>query len=196
MPVTPQDNTHLMLALQKGDESVLPQLIKHWERPLFNFSYRYVQNEQTARDIVEETIVRLFSKRDSYNPNYPLSSWIFTIAANLCKNHLRWRKRHPEHSWDTSDSEHDDSPTWEDKIASTSPSPLETTESKENLQLIKASINKLPHELKTVLLLHYYEGLSYKEISLISNCSTRGVETRLYRARKQLKSHCEASITH
>ena len=191
MPETPSDDSLLMVALQRGDESVLPLLIKRWERPLYSFSYRYVQNEQTARDIVEETIVRLFSKRDRYNPEYPLSTWLFTIASNLCKNHARWKKRHPEHPWEHQPDGSKESTTWEDKISSDAPTPIEETERNESHQLLKISIEQLPHDLKVVLLLHYYEGMSYKEISIVSNCSVRGIVTRLYRARKHLKVHYE-----
>ncbi|MCH6258516.1 RNA polymerase sigma factor [Puniceicoccaceae bacterium K14] len=184
-----QTDSTLMKALQKGDEQALPILIKRWERPLFNFAYRYLQNSQTASDIVEETLVRIFTKRQKYNPKYPLSTWLFTIAANLCKNHSRWLKRHPEQSWE-SNGDDDDSLPLKEKIACQQPSPIESSEREEQLQQLRGAIDELPHELKTTLLLHYYEGLSYQEISEISKCSVRGVETRLYRARKLLKSNC------
>lgn len=191
MSDTPQTDASLMIALQKGDEQALTILIKRWERPLFSFAYRYLQNSQTARDIVEETLVRLFTKRERYNPQRPLSTWLFSIAANLCKNHSRWTKRHPEHSFSSCHGNKEHSLPLEEKIASSALSPIEESERLERNALLRKAIEQLPHDLKTTLLLFYYEGLSYQEISDISKCSIRGVETRLYRARKFLKHHCE-----
>jgi RNA polymerase sigma-70 factor (ECF subfamily) len=57
----------------------------------------------------------------------------------------------------------------------------------ETCAAIRAAIDRLPHELKTTILLHHYERLSYREIGAISGCSERGVETRLYRARQRLR---------
>lgn len=194
MSKEPQNDAALMRALQNGDETALPPLIERWEKPLFSFAYRYVQNRQTARDIVEETIVRLFTKKEKYNPSYPLSTWLFSIAANLCKNHARWVKRHPEHAWDSPVGPDPEGQTWEDKVPTEDPTPAEETDGNERRSLVRASIEKLPHDLKVTLLLHYFEGMSYQEISVVSNCSIRGVESRLYRARKQLKANCEGIL--
>lgn len=189
MPSSPQDDESLMKDLQAGDHSALTILIQRWERPLYSFAYRYVQNDATARDIVEETMVRLFTKRDRFNTDRSLSSWIFTVAANLCRNYSRWRKRHPEDSIDATDPSNPSSTNWHDSIASDSLSPNAEAEKAERNSLLRKAVLKLPHDLKVALLLHYYEELSYQEISDISGCSIRGVETRLYRARKLLKSN-------
>jgi RNA polymerase sigma factor (sigma-70 family) len=57
----------------------------------------------------------------------------------------------------------------------------------EALDALKDAIDALPHDLKVTVLLHHYEHLSYREIAAITHCSERGIETRLYRARQQLR---------
>ena len=72
-------------------------------------------------------------------------------------------------------------------LASPDQSPDSALERDEALDALKAAIDKLPHDLKVSVLLHHYEHLSYKEIAAAAGCSERGVETRLYRARQQLR---------
>lgn len=184
------ENDHeLMEALIREDPGALERIIEKWERPLFSFSFRYTQNEFATREIVQETFVRVFTKRERYNFSYPLSSWIFTIAANLCKNKARWHKRHPEVSLEASLGESQDGGerSMLDVLASDGELPADTIEKNEELDRLKLAVNGLPHDLRTAVLLHHYEDMSYKDIADVVGCSVRGVETRLYRARKLLR---------
>lgn len=184
------DDSALMRALVREEPGSLERIISKWERPLYSFAYRYTQNEFATREIVQETFVRVFTKRARYDARYPLSSWVFTIAANLCKNRSRWMKRHPEVSLENpvgSDSSRGDR-TLQDVLSSEETLPIESLEHDEALAQLKLAVLALPHDLRTAILLHHYEDLSYKEIADIVGCSVRGVETRLYRARKLLKS--------
>jgi len=72
------------------------------------------------------------------------------------------------------------------------PTPQEVATDTEELRLLRDAISELPHDMRTAMLLHHYEGLSYKEIGEIVSCSPRGIETRLYRARKLLKKRMES----
>lgn len=186
----------LMQSLIDGDHRALERIIERWERPLFSFAHRYTQNEFTTREIVQETFVRVFTKREKYDARYPLSSWIFTIAANLCKNKARWYKRHPEVSIDgpMSPGAEDGTGRMIDILPSDSPEPAQMMEEDEELAALKQVVMGLPHDLRTVVLLHHYENVSYKEISEIVGCSVRGVETRLYRARKLLRVRMTQSV--
>ena len=74
----------------------------------------------------------------------------------------------------------------EQEFASDAPTPLAALEHDESLEALRGAIDQLPHDQKSVLLLHYFDRLSYREIAEITGCSERGVETRLYRARRQL----------
>jgi RNA polymerase sigma-70 factor (ECF subfamily) len=172
-------------ALQNGEDSALDQLIARWQRPLFAFAWRYVQNQTDARDLVAETFVRLHQQRARLRPDTKLAAWLFTTLSNLCHNHYRWRRRHPSVSLDapTDDSE----TVAHEAVASDAPPPNAILEHDEAFAAVRAAIDRLPHELKLTVLLHHYERLSYREIGVITGCSERGVETRLYRARQRLR---------
>ena len=178
------------LDLQRGDASALNRLIARWQRPLMGFAYRYVQNTADAQDVVAETFVKLYQGRDRLRPDTNLPAWLFTTLTNLCRNHHRWKRRHPTVSLDTAPADAgvpgERREPWLDP-ATTEAGPDMMLARDESLDALKDAIDALPHDLKVTVLLHHYEHLSYREIATITRCSERGVETRLYRARQQLR---------
>jgi len=182
---TPVSDQAALQALREGNDGALDGLIARWQRPLFAFAWRYVQNSTDAHDLVAETFVRLHQHRDRLRSDTRLSAWMFTTLSNLCHNHHRWRCRHPTVSLDapiddTNSSAHD-------TIPSDCAAPNMALEHDEACTAVRAAVDRLPHDLKTTLLLHQYERLSYREIGAVVGCSERGVETRLYRARQRLR---------
>ena len=171
-------------ALQNGRDTALDELIARWQRPLFVFAWRYVQNQTDAHDLVAETFVRLHQQRDHLRSDTKLSAWLFTTLANLCHNHYRWRRRHPTVSLD---APNDNETNAHDTVPSECAAPDTALEHDESCAAVRTAVDSLPHDLKTTLLLHHYEQLSYREIGSIVGCSERGVETRLYRARQRLR---------
>ena len=178
-------------ALQQGRDSALDELIARWQRPLFAFAWRYVQNRTDAHDLVAETFVRLHQQRDRLRADTRLSAWLFTTLSNLCHNHYRWRRRHPTVSLD---APNDDETSAHDIVPSDGAVPDAALERDETCTAVRAAIDRLPHDLKTTLLLHHYEQLSYREIGSVVGCSERGVETRLYRARQRLRDELSSFL--
>jgi len=179
-----------LIALRDGEAIALNRLIARWQRPLHSFAYRYVQNAADANDLVAETFVRLYQQRTRLRPDTRLSAWLFTTLTNLCHNHHRWKRRHPTVALDAPAGGQGGDPergTRGREIPSEQPAPDAALEHDETLAAVRAAIDRLPHDLKVTLLLHHYEHHSYREISEITGCSERGVETRLYRARLQLR---------
>ena len=165
-------------ALQAGEENALNRLVARWEKPLFGFAWRYVRNSADARDLAAETLVRLYQNRLKLAADSKVSAWLFTTLVNLCRNHHRWRERHPSMSLEEA--------AGREQAAETATPGVEL-EQRETLEALGAAIDRLPHDLKVTLLLHHYERQSYREIGAVVGCSERGVETRLYRARARLR---------
>ncbi len=182
----PASDQACLQALQEGQDAALDQLIARWQRPLFAFAWRYVQNRTDAHDLVAETFVRLHQQRNRLRPDTRLSAWLFTTLSNLCHNHYRWRLRHPTVSLDAS-PEDDDGPARATVVPAEGTLPDGALEHDETCAAVRAAIDRLPHDLKVAILLHHYEHRSYREIGAITGCSERGVETRLYRARQRLR---------
>ncbi len=187
MPNDPATDEAALLALQQGDASALNRLIDRWQRPLHSFAYRYCQNQADAEDLVAQTFARLYQQRARLRPDTRLSAWLFTTLTNLCHNHHRWKRRHPTVNFDRPAGDEPAQGPSQDNIAADQMQPDQALEHEESLIAVRAAIGRLPHDLKVTLLLHHYDRLSYREIAGITGCSERGVETRLYRARLQLR---------
>lgn len=181
------ESGEFMQALVAGRQSALNELMILWEAPLLRFVYRYVQNEALARDIVQETFVRVYLHRERFRPGTSFSTWAFTIAANLCRNLRRWQGRHPTVSLDEPTSTDKAAVTRRDQLVSPDRSPDRNMQHTERVDALKAAIAELPHDLRTALLLYEYEGLSYREIAEVVGCTEKGVESRLVRARVRLR---------
>jgi RNA polymerase sigma-70 factor (ECF subfamily) len=163
------------LLLQRDDEPALNRLIARWEQPLFAHAWRYLRNTADARDAVIEVFVRLHQQRARLRADTNLSAWLFTTLTNLCHNQHRWRRRHPAEVLD------DVTPV------GLAAAPTAEVERDEAVAALGTAIGHLPAELKTTVLLHHYQGWSYRQIAEVAHCSERGVETRLYRARQLLR---------
>jgi RNA polymerase sigma-70 factor (ECF subfamily) len=170
-----------MAALRRGADAALESLIDAWESPVHRFIYRYVQDEGAARDLTQETFVRVYHKRACFRPDSSFASWLFTIAANLCRNHRRWRWRHPTEPLDHSPNGHGTHETC-DAVG-----PDRQLVATETSAAVRAAINALPPDLRCTVLLFEFDQLSYRDIATVLGCSERGVETRLNRARTLLR---------
>ena len=173
-----------MVRLKEGDDLALNELMERWQKPLHSFILRYVGNHRDSIELAEETFVRVYQHRGRFNFKSKFSTWLLTIAANLCRHHARWRKRHPTISLD--DAASIDEVSEESLFVSAEEIPSALASRTELAKLVKEEIEKLPHDLKTAVLLSAYDGLSYAEIGVILGCTPKAVETRLYRVRKLL----------
>ncbi len=183
------DDSELMLRLQAGDDAALNRLMSRWQTPLVQFVFRYIGNREEAVDLAQETFVRVYQSRGSYRPKSKFSSWLFAIASNLCHNYKRWERRHPT----VSISGDEDTPgDGADRYPGAEPTPHEAAARNDLAAKVRESVQSLPHDLKTAVLLFEYEGLSYDEIAGVLSCSAKAVETRLYRARKLLEEKLRA----
>ena len=188
MPHDTQTDLQLLEELRDGRDSALNEIIDRWEKPLTSFAWRYVQNETDAQDLVQETFVKVYKNKDRFRPDTRLSAWLFTTLANQCRNFGRWKRRHPTVALlNMSDKAEPSANTVKTDPTDPEPTPDKNAETADMVVYLQKAIQGLPHDLKTTLLLYQYEGLSYKEIAEIVGCSPKGVETRLYRTRKQLK---------
>jgi RNA polymerase sigma-70 factor (ECF subfamily) len=177
-------DAELMLRLKDGEDLMLNELMTRWQQPLVAFIYRYIGHSADALDLAQETFVRVYQARFRYRARAKFASWLFAIAANLCRNYVRQRERGGGPATQSLDVTSTNTAEW---ILSSDDSPDQAAIKSEFVSCVKEAIGKLPHDLKMVILLYEYENLSYEEISSVLRCSIKAVEMKLYRARKLLK---------
>lgn len=175
-----------MLRLCAGHDPALNDLIERHAPHLFNYLVRSLQNEDDAADISQETFARVYHNRAKFDSTQKFSVWLYAIASNLVRDQFRHRSRHPTVSLEAESP--DTGKDMREAIPQEAPNPRESAETAETAEAVRQAIASLPEELRTPLILSEYENLSHSEIASILNCSPKAVETRLYRARKQLRS--------
>ena len=182
----------LMLALQNGRDVALDQLMKRHKQPLFYFVTRYTRDEDTSYDIVQEAFFRVYDRAETYNPSYRFKTWLYQIALNLCRDYARKKKLQSFVSLDAW-TDDEDKGSLHDVLAS-GENIESLAEHRQTLKLLDKHIDKLPHKLKTALILFALEDHSQEECARILGVTPKTVETRVYRARKLLMQTLAQSL--
>jgi RNA polymerase sigma-70 factor (ECF subfamily) len=176
-----------MVRLVDGHDPALNALMERHAPKLFNYLLRSLQNEDDAADLAQETFVRVYQNRTKFDPGLKFSSWLYAIASNLVRTQFRYRTRHPQ-PLPLETSAHESGTDFRESFPLDQPNPSEHLQTSETANAVRKAIASLPEELRTPLILFEYEELSHPEIATILNCTAKAVETRLYRARNQLKT--------
>lgn len=164
-----------MERLASGEDLALNGIMERWKSPLVAYLHRFTGNEGAALDLAEETFVRVYQGRLKFRSGQPFSTWLFGIAANLARNHLRWQRRHPT------------LPMEEAGEVASGGDPGRSAETNERERAVRLAVSQLPVELREPLILGEYERLSHAEIAVIAGCSPKAVERRISRAREILR---------
>lgn len=178
-------DSDLIQLVAQGVEPALNEIMRRYKHKLFAFISRYVKDEDAAYDIVQETFIRLHFKADSFNPSYRFSTWLYQIAINLCRDWGRKQKLRQVFSLDAPIGD-DEGGSYHDILPDPSSNVEDLTDLRQNLKTLDQEIQKLPHKLKTALILFAIEENSQETCAEILGVSIKTVETRVYRARKIL----------
>lgn len=174
-----------MEKLQAGHDAALNDLMQRHATGVFHFLCRMTGNEDDANDLAQETFVRVFKSCRSYRSSEKFSTWLFTIAANLARNHFRWRSRHPNLSLDAENPENE--LTLGSTLPANSPAPNEAVLAAERATAVRLAVQKLPEDLREAIVLCEWEEFSMAEAAAILKATPKAVESRLYRARQMLR---------
>jgi len=181
LPDSPPDaDLAAMKRLAAGDDLALNGIMHRWKDKVSAFLYRMTGSSEVAADLAQETFVRLYQSRARYQPTAAFPTYLFRIAANLGRNHARWRTRHPTVSIEDCTTTFQQMPVHDE-------SPDEAAQQHETVLRIEKAIGTLPVDLREALHLFTYQEMSQHEIAQTLGCSIKAVETRIYRARQMLK---------
>ena len=100
----------LMLRVKQGDAAAFTELVEKYKQPVINLIYRTLRDATEAEDLAQNVFVQVYKSADRYRVAAKFSTWLFTIARNLCLNEIRRRSRHPADSLDAVHPEHEDQP--------------------------------------------------------------------------------------
>jgi RNA polymerase sigma-70 factor (ECF subfamily) len=186
MPEHSDPDAALMLRVKRGDRAAFAELVEKYKQPLFNFICRTLRDEAESEDVTQNVFLQVYKSRQRYERTAKFSTWLFTIARNLCLNEIRRRTRHPAESIEENHGEQEDQPQrqYEDKKIFL---PTENALHGELARKIEEALADLPENQRTAILLCRQDELSYEEIAEVLGCSLSATKSLIHRGRETLK---------
>lgn len=173
----------LIERFQQGDLAAYEDIVRRYKDQLLNFVFRFLNNQEEAEDVVQETFLRVYRNRFAYTRVAKFSTWIYTIAGNLARTELRRRKR--RRFFSLSDMGLDDR---DYEISDEVFNPETHVDSALGEEIIQREISKLSPKFREVIILRDVQELSYEEISKIIRVPIGTVKSRVNRARLRLQN--------
>jgi len=172
----------LAIRAQKGDRDSFGQLVDRFQTRIYSFCYQFFRDRDTATEMAQETFLRAYKYIKKYDPNKKFSTWVYSIAKNICIDEKRKRDRSRTVSID------DVNPTsfQFDQQGQHLKDPSQISLHLEDRILLEAAIAKLPDKYRAAIILCYFQELPYQEIADILGLSLNLVKVRIFRAKKHL----------
>ena len=168
-----------MVLVQKTDDHAsFELLIQRHQNKLFGYIWRFTGNRHATEDLFQETCMRIYQARLTFNHELPFSSWAYRIATNACLD-MRKKKSHVMEK--ATDNE------FINRHVSSRDTPETMLVEETKSRKIQELINELPEKFRAVLLLKHYEDLSIKTIAAVLDIPEGTVKSRLYHARQRLR---------
>lgn len=152
------------------DRAAFEALYRRHAGKLYSFFRRTVRSDHTAQDLTQQTFLHLHRARRDYSQGRPLRPWLYTIAVNVRRQHVRTRMRRPEAPIE----------------AAAEPVSAPTVSTATD-RLVRRALGTLPESQREVVVLHWYEGMSFAEIAEVVGASRSAVKVRAHRAYNQLR---------
>lgn len=164
-----------MQLIVSGDQGAFSQLYLRYKDRMYYYFYRMLGNSsEQANDFLQELFLKLIEKPESYNPDFSFTTWLYSVANNMCKN--EYRKRNVR-------QEYQEFEALQPKLDFVNES---TIEPEQLIEKIFETLNDLGKEHQSAFLLRYREGFSIKEVAEILELPEGTVKSRLFYAKKQL----------
>ena len=186
MSATIDPDAQLMLRVKQGDMAAFEELVGKYKQPVINLIYRTLPDATEAEDLAQHVFLQVFKSAHRYLVSAKFSTWLYTIARNLCLNEIRRRSRHPAESLDVAHPDNEDQPLrqYED---TKNFSPPDLLLQGELVGKIEQALAELPESQRTAILLYREDELSYEEIAKVLGCSLSATKSLIHRGRETLK---------
>lgn len=174
---------------RNGEIPAFEQLLRLYEKKVFNLTFRLTGNRHDAEDLAQEAFLKVFRSLDSFRGESSFSTWLYRITRNTC---LDWLRRRKVSTVSLDDSLETPDGSMPRQLQSKTPGPDEILEQKEALSRIQAAISSLPEEYRLAAVLRDVMGFTYEETAEIMECSLGTVKSRIHRARGELRGKLRA----
>jgi RNA polymerase sigma-70 factor (ECF subfamily) len=173
----------LVSEAQQGDMEAFEELVARHRDKMYARAFSIVHNEEEATDLSQEAWIKAWQRLGQFEKESSFTTWLTRITINLCLDHLRRKQRS---RLDPLPDTKDEPEAWERLLPPVWTNPTEGLERDELRERIDAAMGKLSDAHRTVLVLHEFEGMEYKEIAETVGISIGTVMSRLFYARRRL----------
>jgi RNA polymerase sigma-70 factor (ECF subfamily) len=181
------DEAALLARLHEGDEAAFEETVRRYGPPLSAVLRRYLPDEHEAQDALQDTFLSAFKALPRFQAESTLGTWLHRIAVNAALMKLRTRRRHPERPIDELLPTFLDDGHRAEPRGPWAPRPDDVAVGRENVELVRRAIDRLPESYRTVLLLRDIDERTTEETAALLEMSVANVKTRLHRARQALR---------
>jgi len=175
--VTPSDEG-IVERVRNGEAEAFEVLVRRWEPRIYRLALRLLEHPEDAREVTQETFLAAFRKLHQFRGRARFSSWLYRIALNCCYDRLRERRVAPV------PLEEADGIVAEEKV-------LGQIHKKQVAERVRRAVRALPLEMRQVIILKEYEGLTFEEIAEILDIPVSTAKTRLYAGLDHLRKRLE-----
>ena len=170
---------------KRGDLAAFNDLVRKYEKQVYNFAYRLTGNYDDANDVAQDAFLRVFNAIGTFRGDASFSTWLFRITTNVFLDERKRARAHPQASLDEYLELGESSVTRQ--IEDPSPTPEAVLEESERAQLLQKAVEDLPENQRAMVTLYHGQQKSYEEIAEIMDLPIGTVKSRLNRARLALK---------
>ncbi|MFY9260442.1 MAG: RNA polymerase sigma factor RpoE [Gallionella sp.] len=172
----------LVERVQRGDKHAFNLLVSKYQRRLGRLISRFVRDSAEAEDVTQDAFIKAYRALPGFRGESAFYTWLYRIGINTAKNHLMANKRRPISN---SDFDAEESEGFEEaSLLREVSTPENELMSKQVVDVVQATLQQLPEDLRSALTLREIEGLSYEEIAEVMNCPIGTVRSRIFRARE------------
>lgn len=181
--LSPMSDEQLVVAYREGGVQALSELIARYEKELFHFLIRFAGNRAFAEDLFQETFLQVHQSAKGFDASKRFKPWLFTIAANKARDHLRREKRRRAAPLSAViDSSQDSGTSFIDLMEADIPLPTQAASDQELAQRVRDLADQLPDHLREVLVMAYFHQFAYKDIAEMLSIPLGTVKSRLHAA--------------
>ena len=180
-----KNDFNLVVRARKGEQKAYADLMQRYKESIYFMVLKMVNNKDDAQDLMVETFGKAFQKLDKYQPEFAFSTWLFRIATNNCIDFIRKKKLNTLSIDRLVDEEGNNQPL---QIKSDTLNPDEHSIKKQQAQELNLIVEGLPQRYRNLIVLRYFEELSYDEIAKELDLPLGTVKAQLFRARDLLSN--------
>ena len=185
------DDAELVIRVRDGDETAFEMLVARYENRLQRYLRSLVRDEEKARELVQDTFVKVYRNAHRFEPRASFATWLFRIAHNVAVSFLRKKKLALVFGLGNHDPE-SDGPTME--FAAPGPSPHDQAQGAEVGRLIRSELARLPEKLREAFVLFDIEEMSIAEVARITGSPEGTIKARIFRARRALRERLQGYV--